>query len=166
MSQILGCDYECQRKNNLNKLREIYESELNNYYNTYNQYLSYKYDRSNDRAWKMNYAETTLKPQVERINTTLNNILNELKRNIKETEQLIKSQEKTADSKTDLIYRKNKIIEIQDSTIKSNNQDLISKDRQIQFTLERNRYRRTMMIILVTINIVLLSIFYYYLMKQ
>ena len=68
MSKLVGCDFECQRKENINKLRELYERELNNYYNGYNKYLQYKFDKSSERAWKRNFAETTLKPKVEKTN--------------------------------------------------------------------------------------------------
>ena len=36
-------DYQCQRKCNMSKLKELYNSELQSYYNNYNEYLRYKY---------------------------------------------------------------------------------------------------------------------------
>ena len=42
MSSLLGCDFECQREKNINKLREMYNKDLDNYYQTYNKYLQYK----------------------------------------------------------------------------------------------------------------------------
>ena len=79
MSSLLGCDIECQREKNINKLREMYNKDLDSYYATYNKYLQYKYNKGRDRAWKKTYAENTLKPKVEAINRRLNTILEELK---------------------------------------------------------------------------------------
>ena len=43
MTNLIGCDYTCQRKKNINRLKELYESGLTKYYSAYNQYLQHKY---------------------------------------------------------------------------------------------------------------------------
>jgi len=92
MSNLIGCDYTCQRKKNINKLKDIYESGLTKYYSAYNQYLQHKYDRSNNKAWKRMYAEKTLRPKVEKLNNYLNGILSNMKKNISGSSGMINSQ--------------------------------------------------------------------------
>ena len=143
MSSLLGCDFECQREKNINKLREMYNKDLDNYYQTYNKYLQYKYSKDRNRHWKRTYADGTLKPKVEAINQRLNNL------NI------------AVQSKTDFIHRKNKNIELQDHEINRNDLELKSKKRQIDYNMSRISYRRMMLIFLVLVNIVLASAFFY-----
>jgi hypothetical protein len=128
--------------------------------------MEYKFDTSSEKEWKLTYAENTLRPQVEQSNARLNNILEELKRNIQETEELIKAQEKQVKSKNSEIYRKNKLLEEQDKTIITNSNELLSKDKQVQFTLERNKYRRWVMLGLITTDVALIALFYKYYMSQ
>lgn len=161
MSSLLGCDFECQREKNINKLREMYNKDLDNYYQTYNKFLQYKYSKDRNRHWKRTYANGTLKPKVEAINRRLNKILEELKKNIKSTEGIIKEQDRAVQSKTDFIHRKNKNIELQDHEINRNDLELKSKKRQIDYNMSRISYRRMMLILLVVINIVLGGAFFY-----
>ena len=166
MSNLVGCDYTCQRKKNISRLRDLYERELNNYYNSYNQYLKYKYDNSRDAGWKRNYANTKLKPKVQQINANLNNMLRELKKNIKNTDELIGRQKRILGNKTNNIYQKNKVINGQDNLVEDKNNELSSKERQVEFSVERNRYRRIMLFVLLIINVALLALFYYLVMNK
>ena len=166
MSRVVGCDFTCRRKKNIVKLRDLYERELNNYYNAYNTYLQYKYDNSRDRSWKRNYAETTLRPKVVAINKTLNNILVNLKTNIKHTNKLIHKHKNLVDSKTTSVMQKNKTIKYQDNYIDDKNIELTSKNRQVVFSKERNNFKRFMLIVLIVINLVLVALFYYLVMKK
>ena len=93
MSNLVGCDYTCQRKKNIFRLKDLYEKELNNYYNSYNQYLQYKYDTSRDANWKRNYAETRLKPKVKGINANLNRMLKEYNLSIDVMDPLANKEE-------------------------------------------------------------------------
>ena len=166
MSNLVGCDYTCQRKKNIFRLKDLYEKELNNYYNSYNQYLQYKYDTSRDANWKRNYAETRLKPKVKGINANLNRMLKELKKNIKYTDDLIARQKRILKTKGNSVQQKNKIIHSQDVLVEDKSNDLSSKERQIEFSLERNSYRRIMLFVLLIINIILAGLFYILIMKN
>ena len=166
MSNLVGCDYTCQRKKNIFRLKDLYEKELNNYYNSYNQYLQYKYDTSRDANWKRNYAETKLKPKVKAINANLNRMLKELKKNIKYTDDLITRQKRILTTKGNSVQQKNRIIHSQDVLVEDKNNDLTGKERQIEFSLERNSYRRIMLFVLLIINIILAGLFYILIMKN
>jgi chromosome segregation ATPase len=166
MSNLVGCDYTCQRKKNIERLRDLYETELNNYYNTYNSYLKYKYDNSRDAGWKRNYAATKLRPRVVEINRNLNRMLRELKNNIRYTDQQIDRQKRILGSKTNTIHQKNKVIHTQDELVEDKNNELLSKERQVEFSKERNSYRRIMLFVLLIVNIILAGLFYYLIMKN
>ena len=133
-------DYECRRKCNISKLKELYEKELNNYYTQYNKYLQYKYDRSSSS--KQAEAENVIKPKVIRINNNLNKILADLKKNIEHTQELIQQQEGDINTKNNNIYKRNKQITDQYNTIVSRQDELESKNRQIDTGIERNQYKR------------------------
>jgi uncharacterized protein (DUF3084 family) len=161
MSNLVGCDFECQRNENIQKLRESYNSELKKYYDTYVKYIQYKFETGKDRAYKNNYAESTLKPMINKINIRLNNILSSLKTNIKETDLTIEDHERNINNKTDLIHKRNNVISQQDKQIANSNDEIVSRNRQIEFTEERNRYRLIMIILLVLVNLVLGGGLYY-----
>jgi len=158
----MSCDINCQRKQNVNRLRELYNKEVDNYYKSYNQYLEYKSDTSPDSSWKKNYAETTLRPQVETINTRLNSVLEELKKNIQSIESQIKSQEREVTKYNENIQSKIGNIQQLNQQIEEYRKELTSKDRQVMFTEERHKYRKIMIIALVIVNIILLCASYIY----
>ena len=157
MTNLIGCDYTCQRKKNIKKLKDMYETGLTKYYTAYNQYLQHKYDRSSNRAWKRMYAEKTLRPKVENLNNYLNTILTNMKNNIRKSSGIISGQSKKINMSRDEINKKNFTIKKQDEDIERSNVDLISKTRQIGFTAERNTYRRNMIVALLIINILIVA---------
>lgn len=157
MTNLIGCDYTCQRKKNIKKLKDMYETGLTKYYTAYNQYLQHKYDRSSNRAWKRMYAEKTLRPKVENLNNYLNKILTNMKNNIRKSSGIISGQSKKINMSRDEINKKNFTIKKQDEDIQRSNVDLISKTRQIGFTAERNTYRRNMIVALLIINILIVA---------
>ena len=70
------------------------------------------------------------------------------------------------DTKTTNVMQKNKTIKYQDNYIDDKNIELISKNRQVVFSKERNNFKRFMLIILIVINLVLIALFYYLVMKK
>lgn len=155
MSNLVGCDFECQRNENIQKLRESYNSELKKYYDTYVKYIQFKFETGKDRAYKNRYADNTLKPMISQINSRLNSILSSLKKNIEKTDRTIEDHERNINNKTNLIHKRNNVIAHQDKKIEQSNDELVSRNRQIEFTEERNRYRLIMIILLVFVNLLL-----------
>ena len=155
MSNLVGCDFECQRNENIQKLRESYNSELKKYYDIYVKYIQFKFETGKDRAYKNKYADNTLKPMISKTNAKLNRILSSLKNNIKNTDKTIEDHERNINNKTSLIHKRNNVIAHQDKKIEQSNDELVSRNRQIEFTEERNRYRLMMIILLVFVNLLL-----------
>lgn len=163
MSNLLGCDYTCQRKQNIEKLRELYTKELNNYNVEYNKYLKYKFSGN---AGQRRVADSQLKPKVTSINNTLNNILFELKKNIDYTDQLINNQKRIIEIKNSEVNKKNEILNRQDRFVMNKNNELTSKLKQVDFAKQRNNYRKLMLLILVLLNIILGGILYKVILKM
>merc|ERR1712072_723506 len=129
-------DYECQRKCNINNLKELYDKQLNQYYTEYQKYLTYKYDKSSSSSQKQALAENVIRPKVIQINNNLNKILTDLKKNIDHTHDLITQQEGDIASKNNTLYSRNKEITKQYDTISSRKDELDSKERMIDTGIE------------------------------
>ena len=59
-----SCNYECQRKKNINKLRDLYNKELESYRQSYNKYMEYplkniKEIKIIDKEVKVTYDDNT-----------------------------------------------------------------------------------------------------------
>jgi len=147
-------DYECDRKCNIMKLKDEYNKELKQYYIEYNKYLNLKFGK-NSSTQQQTTAESLVKPVIVQINTNLNKILADLKNNIKNTQSKIKTQEMNVHSKNKNINSKNSQIKIQIEEIEKRQKELDTKNRMIETSIERNRYKRNVMYIMIILSILL-----------
>ena len=143
---ITSDSYISKRQGNLNDLRTIYQNLLTEYDDEYSKFLEAPINST---------AGNIAKEKVTTINKKLNSILDELKNNIKRTDDMIESQSRLVDSKTDVIMQKNKDIDTQDKYVANSNIELVSKKKQNEFSVERNRYKRIILVILIIINVLL-----------
>ena len=88
-------------------------------------------------------------------------ILVELKQNISNTDVALEDHSAIVDKKRTEIVSRNREIQKQDKDLEAINLKLISRKRQNEFSLERNRYRKIMLVMLVIFNIILLGYFGY-----
>jgi hypothetical protein len=156
-------DYNCQRKCNIFKLKNVYNKIINEYYNVYSIYLKYK-NRKN--KWYKNYADNTLRPKIIKLNTRLNIVLKNLKKNIKNTDELIGNQELNINNQNNQIYNKNNLINKQIDNINNAETNLTNKKGQIETGSLRNRYNITSIIILILLNIIVLAVIIYLIRKD
>ena len=70
------------------------------------------------------------------------------------------NHERNINNKTNLINKRNNLISKQDNKIESGNNEIISRNRQVEFTEERNRYRKIMIITLIIVNITFYILLY------
>ena len=143
---ITSDSYISKRQGNLNDLRTIYQNLLTEYDDEYSKFLEAPINST---------AGNIAKEKVTTINKKLNSILDELKNNIKRTDDMIESQSRLVDSKTDVIMQKNKDIDTQDKYVANSNIELVSKKKQNEFSVERNRYKRIILVVLIIINVLL-----------
>ena len=162
-STIVGCDYTCQRKNNIEKLKTLYTNELSKYNGAYNDWLTKKAQSENPGD-----DEEVLKAQsdVETINQTLNSILFELKKNIEYTDGLIANQKRVIELKNAQVIQQNRQAAMQEKGVMNKNNELISKANQIEFSKKRNNFRKFILLILIILNIILGAIFYKVVLKK
>ena len=158
-------DYECRRKCNIMKLKELYSKELQRYYTEYNKYLELKYDRSANKSRNQALAESTVRPKVVKINSNLNKILSDLRSNIEHTQELIKTQEQSISTKNNNIYKRNNQITNQFNNITERTDELKSKERQIETGVERNQFKRNTMYFMILLNILIIGTLAYLLTK-
>ncbi len=144
-------NYECARKCNIHQLREIYENTLKSYYEDYNKYLSYKY--SSDPA---NNAESKeIEGKIIKNKENMNNVLQALRSNINETQENIVQHTNEIKSKNWDIADRNKNITKQYHTLENRKNELEGKLRMIDTGIERNHYKRNMILFLIIINILI-----------
>jgi len=143
---ITSDSYISKRQDNLNDLRAIYQNLLTEYDEEYSKFLEAPINST---------VGNIAKEKVTAINKKLNSILDELKNNIKRTDDMIESQSRLVDSKTDVIMQKNKDIDTQDKYVANSNIELVSKKKQNEFSVERNRYKRIILVVLIIINVLL-----------
>lgn len=155
MDELVGCDFSCQRKQNMNRLQDTYDKELDVYFKNYGTYIEYKNATGPNKEWKRKIAKSKYLPLIVTSNNKLNKILSELKDGIKKTESMINEQTLNVQGQTDTIRAKNSKIDDQMDIINHRNKELVSKDRQLTFSTERNRYRRISLLVLVLVNILL-----------
>ena len=84
-------------------------------------------------------------------------VLTELKTNIEDTDQRLAQHKMTVDAKRTVILDRNKKIQRQDKDLESIRLKLISRRRQNEFSSERNRYRKVLLVLLVVCNVILIG---------
>ena len=92
-------------------------------------------------------------------------ILAELKHNIDSTDLELKDHSTIVDKKRKDILSRNKEIQKQDKDLEAINLKLVSRKRQNEFSVERNQYRKVMLVMLIIANIILLGYFAHLLTK-
>ena len=162
-SGIVGCDYTCQRKNNIEKLKTLYTNELAKYNSAYNDWLTKKANSENPAE---DQEVLSAQSAVETINQTLNSILFELKKNIEYTDGLIANQKRVIELKNTQVIQQNRQAAMQEKGVANKNNELISKANQIEFSKKRNNFRKFILLTLVILNIILGAIFYKVVLKK
>merc|ERR1711904_621611 len=156
MNPIEGCGFKCERDKNIAKLKDLYLVELDNYDAKYKEYVEAEF-KTGPQVNQYQIKANNLWKELSKINNNLNKILKSIKTNIQSTSNTISNQSENIISRTNEIHQKNKKIDIQDKDIVKINSKLNSKNRQLEFTKERNKYRLIMIGILITVNIVLIA---------
>ena len=104
--------------------------------------------------------------RLDVLKSKIDAILAELKQNIDSTDLELKDHSDIVDKKRTEILSRNKEIQKQDKDLEAINLKLISRRRQNEFSLERNKYRKVMLVMLVVANIILLGYFGHLLTKS
>jgi len=126
----------------------------------------------NYRTWKKNTTETVAggdiptMGELERLKSELDTILANLRTNIDSTDSKLIAEADELEKKRDEILERNKQIVMQGKSLDLMNLKLVSRERQNEFSIERNRYRRIMIVVLVVCNLILMGYFGFLLTKK
>lgn len=158
---------------NIEMIKTQYQNDLNEYQSKYKEWAKLARKVSNICKTKGSENCTELsgdsevqgyfkelkfkKNNLDKIQKKLTDFYAIYKAHINELEDKVKSSSQNIEKRTDDIEAINNEIGEQDQKIIDYNSQLLSKNRQVNFTKERNNYRFTMMIILIMINILLIS---------
>jgi len=104
---------------------------------------------------------TNARGKLNELKSKIDSILSELKTNIDTTDMKLRTHGSEVDNKRQVILSRNKQIQEQDADLEAINLKLISRKRQNEFSAERNRYKKVLLVILVVCNIILLGYFGY-----
>jgi hypothetical protein len=139
-------------------LRARYLQNSNEYNQAYQAYLTAKYATNPD-----NGTVTQLKRKVMELDGKLKDVIDQIKDQEKNVGQKLFDTSNAIERKTFSIYDKSKSLDIQQDEIARKKDELYSKQKQIEMGIQKNKYRRNVIIVLIIVNILMiLAIFAFY----
>lgn len=153
-------DYLNQRNSNIGQLDKNYNQELSNYLNAYNSYLLNKSMLKNAPPASATQAQLALATEKSKdkyllSKEKLKNMQNNLEKNHKDTNDVIKEQGKHIQNKGNNIKQRESEISDQSELINEKTKLLNSRTRQIELGISKNLYKRNLMWFLIILNIIL-----------
>lgn len=144
--------------NNRDTLRTRYLKTSNEYNQKYQEYLSAKYATNPDTGVVTQLAKT-----VSDLDGKLKDIIARIKNQESNVGQQLFDTSSAIERKTFSIYDKSKNLDIQQDEIIRKRDELYSKQKQIEMGIQKNKYRRNVIIVLIIVNILMiLAIFAFY----
>jgi len=143
---------------NRDTLRARYLKKSNEYNQKYQDYLTAKYETNPDTG-----KVTSLAREVAELDSKLKDVINQIKNQESNVGQQLFDTSSAIERKTFSIYDKSKNLDIQHDEIARKRDELYSKQKQIEMGVQKNKYRRNVIIVLIIVNILMiLAIFAFY----
>jgi hypothetical protein len=143
---------------NRDTLRAQYLQISNEYNDKYQAYLTAKYNPTPNASLVTSLART-----VADLDTRLTQTINDIKKQEGNVGQQLFDTSAAIERKTFSIYDKSKNLDIQQDEIARKKDELYSKQKQIEMGIQKNKYRRNVIIVLIIVNILMiLAIFAFY----
>ena len=143
---------------NRDSLRAQYLQTSDAYNRTYQDYLAAKYAANPDTG-----TVTPLARNVAHLDSKLKKTIADIKLQEGNVGQQLFDTSATIERKTFSIYDKSKNLDIQQDEILLKRDELHSKQKQIEMGVQKNKYRRNVIIVLIIVNILMiLAIFAFY----
>jgi len=140
-------------------LRSKYFTTSEKYAKLYQKYLDQKFS-SNEEEQKESLSTYN---ELKVIDQTLRDIMDKLKKSTDSISNKILESSEAIERKTFQIYEKAKTLDIQQDLISRKNDELHSKKKQIEMGVQKNKYRRNLIFVLIALNILLiLSLYFFY----
>jgi hypothetical protein len=142
-------------------LRSKYFTTSEKYANLYQKYLDQKFS-SNAEEQK---ASLSTYNELKVIDQSLRDIMDKLKKSTDSISNKILESSEAIERKTFQIYEKAKTLDIQQDLINRKNEELHSKKKQIEMGIQKNKYRRNLIFVLIALNIILIASLYFFYVK-
>jgi hypothetical protein len=143
---------------NQDTLRARYLRNSNDYNQKYQDYLTAKYATNPDTG-----VVTQLAREVSELDSKLKSVISQIKTQESNIGQQLFDTSAAIERKTFSIYDKSKNLDIQQDEIARKKDELYSKQKQIEMGIQKNKYRRNVIIVLIIVNILMiLAIFAFY----
>ena len=162
-SQDSNNTYLNTRNKNISDLDKNYKRELSNFLNNYNTYLLNRSMLRNSPPGSPSQSQLAMatensKKKYIQSRDKLKKIQNNIEKNNKDTNSIIKAQNNTINSKQKKIKEKDLSIKQQSVLIDEKTKILNSRIRQIELGVQKNIYKRNIMWLYVVLNIFLILV--------
>ncbi len=142
--------------NNQQNLRAQYFAASEEYAREYQKYLDLKYSKNVGDEAKAAEVYTRL----QTIDGKLKTLLEQVKSQQSDAGNQLLDTNTAIERKTFQIYEKSKTLDLQTDQIAKKRQELLNRQKQIEMGVQKNRYRRNVIIFLTIVNIVMLALIY------
>jgi hypothetical protein len=142
--------------NNQQNLRAQYFAASEEYAREYQKYLDLKYSKNVGDEAKAAEVYTRL----QTIDGKLKTLLDQVKSQQSDAGNQLLDTNTAIERKTFQIYEKSKTLDLQTDQIAKKRQELVNRQKQIEMGVQKNRYRRNVIIFLTIVNIVMLALIY------
>jgi hypothetical protein len=141
---------------NQQNLRAQYFETSQEYAREYQRYLDLKYSKkSGDEA-----KAADVYARLQSIDTKLKTLMEQVKSQPNDVGSQLLETNNAIERKTFQIYEKSKTLDKQKNLIQQKQQELVNRQKQIEMGVQKNKYRRNVIIFLTIINLVMLALIY------
>lgn len=142
-----------------NETRTEYFKASEEYSKLYQDYLRLKYSRNPNESGAQ--ADAKFK-ELKDVDIKIKKLIDEMNEGGDSITPKLLNTNNEIERKTFQIYEKSKSLDIQQNEIEKRKEELHSRQKQIEMGVQKNRYRRNVIIFLIIINLVMLGAIYYF----
>ena len=139
--------------------RTKYFKASEEYSKQYQDYLRLKYSRNPSESGAQADAKYN---ELKDTDTKIRKLIDQLNQDGDKLTPNLLNTNNEIERKTFQIYEKSKSLDIQQNEIEKRREELHSRQKQIEMGVQKNRYRRNVIIFLILINLIMLGAIYYF----
>ena len=141
-----------------NETRTEYFKESDAYAKLYQEYLRLKYSKNPAESAKADAKFQELRD----VDNKIKGLMVQMDVGGDSITPKLLNTNNEIERKTFQIYEKSKSLDIQQNEIERRKEELHSRQKQIEMGVQKNRYRRNVIIFLIIINLIMLGAIYYF----
>lgn len=143
---------------NQSSLRAEYFKTSDEYAREYQKYLELKYSKDTANRAKAD----AIYARLQDIDNKLRTLLDQVKNQEGDIGSQLLDANTAIERKTFQIYEKSKTLDLQNDEIARKQEELHNKQKQVEMGVQKNRYRRNVIIFLTIVNLIMLAVLYYF----